>query len=94
MPRRTTRKQVAAETTPAACSGSLPGDGAEDEAADPVGDGRSDADLAASLPATACRGGTEPDPKLGPDPDPDPDTARLPGRHPLQQLKDGPHENN
>ncbi len=90
MPRRTTRKQVAAETTPAACSGSLPGDGAEDEAADPVGDGRSDADLAASLPATAGRGGTEPDSKL----DPDPDTARLPGRHPLQQLKDGPHEKN
>lgn len=52
MPRRVTRKNVAAATTPAAGSGVLPGNGAEDESADPVGDGHSDGDLAASLPPT------------------------------------------
>ena len=52
MPRRATRKELAADLRPAACPGPMTGEIVEDESADPVGDGRSDGDLAASLPAT------------------------------------------
>lgn len=52
MPRRATRKELAVDLRPAACPGSMTGEIVEDESADPVGDGHSDGDLAASLPAT------------------------------------------
>lgn len=52
MPRRATRKELAADLRPAARLGAMTGEIVEDESADPVGDGHSDGDLAASLPAT------------------------------------------
>lgn len=52
MSRQVTRKPDATDAKQTVLSGGLPADGAEDESADPVGDGRSDGDLAASLPAT------------------------------------------
>jgi hypothetical protein len=56
MARRSTgRPPATAEAaTPAAAPGALPSLVVEDESADPVGDGHSDADRAAALPTTAA----------------------------------------
>ena len=52
MPRRAIRKKLAADLRPVARPAAMTGEIVEDESADPVGDGHSDGDLAASLPAT------------------------------------------